>query len=317
MNIRIKKLILLLIVPLLLVHCYDKCLQKGVVYSPIPDDPIIVSKDREPGDLAASIGINYSVMDTFKANNGRHSKVNAYGIVEFDTIIDPAWIHGRHYADTLLIFSDKNVYDFKGQNIIWNLPSVSLGLSLEYALSESFFVLASFDWSYVDRESLYKLICGFGGAAENDAIGFQSHIKVGVQKIKHIAEILHGYDDYWSTKIEEGYTQELYLHLNASINTIKELLYLNYLLSIGISQFKYLDTEFSGVNSYIHYLLVTPGLFKDFGRNRILAGCKLALPINLLGNNSLTNKSNYVLPKIFLQYNFTINTKKKRYIDNF
>ena len=316
-DIRVKQLTLLLFLPFLFVQCYNKYLQKGVLYSPIPDDPIIVSKDREAGDLTVSIDINYSVEDIFKANNGKHSKVNEYGIVQFDTIIDPTWINGRHYADTLLIFSDKNKYDFEGQNITWNLPPVSLGLSLEYDLSESFFILSSFDWSYVDGENLYRFIFGLGGASENDAVGFQTHLKVGIQKLKHIVEILHGYDDYWAVKVEEEYAQELCLHINASINTIKEWLYLNYLLSIGITQFKYLDTEFSGVNSYIHYLLVTPGLFKDFGRNRILAGCKLAVPINLIGNQSLTNKSKYVLPKIFLQYNFTISTIKRKHIDHF
>ena len=59
MNIKIKKSKLLIFIPLLLIHCYNTYLQKAVIYSPVPDDQIVVSKNRESGDLTAGIDIKY------------------------------------------------------------------------------------------------------------------------------------------------------------------------------------------------------------------------------------------------------------------
>lgn len=308
-----KKLKLLLLLPLLLTQCYERYLQNGVIYSPIPDDPIVVSKGRKAGDLLVNLDFNYSAKETFKADNEKHAKVNAYGVTQIDTIIDTIW-HSNGYDLETSYSLDNNTYDFSGQNILWYLPTVSLGLSLEYDISKSFFFLGSFDWAQVEGDPLFNFSFGFGSARENEAIGFQTSFILGIQQLKYRAEILHGSSDYLTISIEDDdqIVQSLYTNLNMTFNTIKELLYLNYLLNIGFSQYKYLNTEHQSVDSYMHYLVVTPGLFKDFGDNRILAGCKIDIPVNLLENHQLTNKSSYALPKIFLQYTYAIKTLELR-----
>lgn len=309
MILKIGHSILFLLLPLLLIQCYERYLQNGVVCSPIPDEPIVVTKEREAGDLLVNLDFNYSVYETFKADNEKHAKVNAYGVTQIDTIIDTIW-HGSAYDLEYSYSLDNNTFDFSGHNVLWYLPTVSLGLSLEYDIAKSFFFLGSFDWAQVKGDPLFSFSFGFGSCRENAAIGFQTSFMLGLQQLKYRAEILHGSSEYLTISIEDDdrISNSLYTNLNMTFNTIKEWLSLNYLLNISLSQYKYLNTEHQSVDSYMHYLIVTPGLFKDFGNSRILTGCKIDIPINLLENHQLTNKSSYALPKVFIQYSYTIKT---------
>ena len=309
MILNIKKLNILIILPFFLIQCYERYLQNSVIYSPIPDDPIVVTKERKAGDLLVNLDFNYSVYETFEADNEKHAKVNAYGVTKIDTIIDTIW-HGSSYELEYSYSLDNNTYDFSGRNVLWYLPSVSLGLSLEYDIAKSFFFLGSFDWAQVEGDPLFSFAFGFGSCRENAVIGFQTSFILGLQQLKYRAEILHGSNEYLTISVEDDdkIVNSLYTNLNMTFNSIKEWLYVNYFLNISLSQYKYLNTEHQSVDSYMHYIIVTPGLFKDFGNSRIFTGCKIDIPINLMENHQLANKSSYALPKVFLQYTYSIKT---------
>ena len=128
-------------------------LQNVDVSGPLNQPPIVVVS--HPGStFTVSPRFSYNGRKYLSGNVDSHSTINENNIYQIDTVYNPDGT--RSYK-----ISDSNIYEFKGDNLTWNLPQVTAGLDMDIQLSKAFAVTGGLSYSS-DKSRDY-----FGGQGEH------------------------------------------------------------------------------------------------------------------------------------------------------
>lgn len=284
-------------------------LQNTQVHTSLPDDNKIIYKDRDIRDLSLSLKFDYSKETAFAGNNGMHSVVGDNDIVIIDTSYDTiSGGMGYHIENRYTIVGN----EFKSNNEFISNPGISMGLEIEYNISQYLFIIPSLHYARNNNYNNFRASFGLGGGYSNDNIGICGSFRAGFQSYHYAANILHGdrNSGYYTDEITK-YNRGFYAGMNFGINSIKELLFLNYYLNLSMNIFEYIDVSYGEEFNYdaiMENIIITPGIFKDIGNSRITTGFT-AMFLTTILNRHLKDTAGHFFPKIFLQYSYRFKLK--------
>jgi hypothetical protein len=156
---------LLLLIALILNGCADIqqtiYLQNVEVNGPLNHPPIFISDGRNGITISPWLSFSPTKQITGRSN---HSKVNASGVYQVDTIRDGGQIY---YGE-----SRANYYEYTQNNVKWNLPDVKAGVDMDIPISRTISIFGSFNYT---SQNLYQIVggsfgFGFYSIKKNDAI---------------------------------------------------------------------------------------------------------------------------------------------------
>jgi hypothetical protein len=156
---------LLLLIALILSGCADIqqtiYLQNVEVNGPLNHPPIFISDGRNGITISPWLSFSPTKQITGRSN---HSKVNASGVYQVDTIRDGGQIY---YGE-----SRANYYEYTQNNVKWNLPDVKAGVDMDIPISRTISIFGSFNYT---SQNLYQIVggsfgFGFYSIKNNDAI---------------------------------------------------------------------------------------------------------------------------------------------------
>lgn len=129
-------------------------LQNVDVYGPLNQTPIEVMS--HPGStFTVSPRFSYNGRKYHSGNVDSHSTVNENNIYQIDSVYNPDGT--RSYK-----ISDSNIYEFKGDNLTWNLPQVTAGLDMDIQLSKAFAVTGGLSYSSDKSRDYFGGTIGIG-----------------------------------------------------------------------------------------------------------------------------------------------------------
>jgi hypothetical protein len=136
-------------------------LQNVDVNGPLNHPPIYISDGRNGITVSPWLSFNSNKQITGRSN---HSKVNASGVYQVDTIRDGGQIY---YGE-----SSANYYEYTQNNVKWNLPDVKAGVDVDLPVSRTISIFGSFNYT---SQNLYQIVggsfgFGFYSVKNNDAI---------------------------------------------------------------------------------------------------------------------------------------------------
>ena len=146
---------LLLLISLIFCGCADIrqtiYLQDADINGPLNHPPIYISDSRNSITVSPwfSFGSNNQI-----AGRSNHSKVNANGVYQVDTIRDGGEIYYRE--------SSANINEYNQSNVKWNLPEVKAGVDVDLPLSRTISIFGSFNYTSKDLYQITGGSFGFG-----------------------------------------------------------------------------------------------------------------------------------------------------------
>ncbi len=210
------------------------------VKGPINQPPIrVTGKDSSSFTITPKFFIN-----TKKSYDGLvegHTKVNSEGFFQVDTIRNGDEVTYRETAGV-------NNFQFEEENLHWSMPDYLVGLDIDIALSRKIALSGGFSISSKDKTNLYGYRFGLGFFSASENVGVRFDGGVIWQKYSYDAASVIIRDDGSSTREviffrDKGSSTNLNHYLSLTINTIYDLLPVNFLVNVGYSGQSLIDYE--------------------------------------------------------------------------
>lgn len=294
-------------------------LQNVDVSGPLNQPPIEVMS--QPGStFTVSPKLSLNGRQYLSGNVESHSTVNENNVYQIDTIFNSDGT--KSYK-----ISGSNVYDYKGDNMKWNIPQFAAGLDMDIKLSNSFAFTGGLSYSGDSNRDYFGGTLGIGifELKENRAFRFDAGIIW--QNLYYDAASIVVTKEYNSSS---GYTVKdvSFFRDKGNLNTVNPYLSFTYNSAVQNSPINFFvslgfftqtvvsfdpnnydpDYSFWGHSltvkdkrgeSMATFLTLTPGLILNFGMNgEIVVGAKI-LHENSIGN---TKQSTFLSPTV--QFNF-------------
>ncbi|MCW8804431.1 MAG: hypothetical protein OQK57_08545 [Ignavibacteriaceae bacterium] len=276
-------------------------LQELEVTGPINQSPIHLTDSSDTPSITFSPKFSYSTQTLVTGKISGHSPVNENGIFQVDTIFN---IDGsvNHYEKTPGV----NNYDYKENNLMWNIPAVAMGLDVDIKITRSFALFGGINYSSNNNQSLWGGNFGLGLFGVS-AKGLAFRLDVGA-KIQSIYFDAHTVEDVRITGSSGSQEYVIFYHdanenshlnpfINFTINSCNNDWVFNFFLNFGYStqtladfepqhpDDNYYDDYFYPYDSYreivydlrgestFGFLQFTPGITFDLAENsRLLLG---------------------------------------------
>jgi len=187
-----KKLIITFGILLLIVSCspVEKTteyrtiyLQDVEIFGPINQSPVHLSDSIHTPSVTFSPMFSYNTKSNLMNNISGHTPVNENGIFQIDTIYNNIGTID-HFEKT----PGANIYTYQGNNMSWNIYSVTLGLDMDIKLTRNFALFGGFKYSTDNNKILWGGNLGLGFFGFNkDELGFRLDIGAHLQTIAYDA----------------------------------------------------------------------------------------------------------------------------------
>ena len=173
---------------ILFLFCFCSCgtsvtdylyVQDVDVKGPINQPPIRVT-GRDSTVFTISPKFFYNSNKRYNGLIDGHTKVDSKNIFEVDTVISGSNV-------TYTEVSDANTYEFKGENLHWNIPDYFVGLDFDIAISRKAALSGGFSMSAKDKTNLYGYRVGLGFFSQSENMGFRFDGGVIWQKYSYAA----------------------------------------------------------------------------------------------------------------------------------
>ncbi len=253
---------------LLFSGCYfnERFLQKADIRSACPQHPVTVIENYDQVGSVIQLQVTGQTGERLGLNTGNHSLVNADG----QYVIIPFPGLDRFYPDDA-----QNLYEFKGENLIWHQPDLQLQVNYTSFMWKNISLMLGARGGLVENQLYWGGTTGLGFYGETREAGYFFETYVHLQKIRYHLEYIEGYDQYWFAEADaEKMTVSPGLAL--SINSKNTAWPVNGFFRAGWESMTFFNfagqdgQEFSQIQSY---LSLSAGVFKTYsGKQRWLAG---------------------------------------------
>ena len=304
-------------------------LQEIELTGPINQSPIHITDSTNAPSITISPRLSYGTPTSVDGKISGHTLVNQDGYFQIDTVFNPDGTI-NHYQES----PGANRYQYKENNLFWEMPSVNASLDIDLKLTRNFSLFGGVNYSSVNNQSLWGGNFGLGlfGISQN-AIAFRVDIGAHIQSIAYDAYTIEsveitgpsGSSDYVIFYHDIDQTSHINPFINLTLNSASPDWIFNFFVNAGYSwqtladfepeepDDNYYDDEFFPYYSYreivydlrgettIGFFHFTPGLIFNFGDyTRLLVGSRFYF-ITQLDQASTTL---FILP--MMQVDFTL-----------
>ena len=293
-------------------------LQNVDVSGPVNQPPVGVMSNTG-STLTISPKFSYNGRNYLSGNVDSHSSVNENNVYAIDTIHNPDGTHSYK-------ISESNIYDYKGDNLKWNIPQLSAGLDMDVQLSKAFALTAGLSYASDKNRDYFGGTIGIGLFDLTDTRSFRFDAGIIWQNLYYDAQSIVVTKEYNSSS---GYTvQDVSFfrdrnklntfnpYLSFTYNSASRNTPVNFFLSLGFFTQTVVsfdpdnyDPDYSFWGHYITvkdergesmatFLTFTPGVILSFGGNS-----DVVIGARIIHENSMnSNQSTFLTPMV--QINF-------------
>jgi hypothetical protein len=299
-------------------------LQDATVSGPINQAPIHLTKETETPFFTVSPRFSYTNSQQVNAYVSGHTPVNSEGVFQVDTVF---------YTDGSVSFNQANganIYEYDGQNLTWDIASVTAGIDFDARITKSFAAFGGVNYSSTNNKNAWGGTAGLAVLMTSGNIGLRLDAGLHVQEIAYDAytvEIIQtGNNEYVVFYHDLGKSTHWDPFINFTVNSTFPNSFVNFFLNVGYSQqtlvgFKPEDKDETYYGDYkifyieghreivedlrgeatASYFTLTPGLFFRIGRSsRILLGVRCMFDSGLDDSTAST----FILPMMQVDFMF-------------
>jgi hypothetical protein len=268
-------------------------LQDIKVAGPVNHPPLHITSGQKAGDVTISPRLSVNSANSIAGQIDGHTPVNARGIYQVDTIFN----NDNTY---FYVPSSANQYEDEGENLRWDMPDVSFGMDIDFALSEKIALSGGLNYAVYNQRDLYGGSVGLGFLSEKELYGFRLDAGISWQQMSYNAATVV------VTEIRNGSSEKIYVNFyrdrdkSSSITFFGSVTYntkltdfpVNFFVNAGYfgqSLFDFeperADGEYNFFNTTVvdargegtaAFLTITPGLYQDIADfGRIIFGVRM------------------------------------------
>ncbi len=130
-------------------------LQNVEVDGPINQPPLHITGGQQKHTITFSPKVYINTDKNYRGTAGGHTSVNSSGFFQVDTVINSDGT-GRYKE------SSANSFEYRGRNLNWNMPDMSVGFQVDAALSDHFAVGGGINYAEVAGSKLLNGSFGIG-----------------------------------------------------------------------------------------------------------------------------------------------------------
>jgi hypothetical protein len=169
-------------------------LQNIQVSGPMNNPPLNITTNQKQGSF--TISPRFSINDN-KQLSGRiehHSFVDNQGIYRVDTVLNNGT---RYYTES----NGKNINEYKGNNLIWNLPSFLAAVNIDYSAGDHIALNLGLNYAVQNQESYVGGNAGIGFFSEKESSAFRFDAGVMWQSLSYVAStvVVTEETSFWGT----------------------------------------------------------------------------------------------------------------------
>jgi len=167
-----KKILLISIISVLLINGCTTVnetiyLQDIKISGPVNHPPLHITQGQKRKSVTISPRFSFNSINSLSGKLEGHTQVNDRGFYQVDTsfIDNKTW----EYKE-----SNANRYDFKGENLKWNIPDGSFGFDIDFAISDKVALFGGLNYVVQNQRDLLGGCAGLGyfGEQENYSTRF-------------------------------------------------------------------------------------------------------------------------------------------------
>jgi len=296
-------------------------LQEVDISGPINQAPIHLTDSTETPSVIISPRFSVNTQKKLTANTEGHSMVNANGIFQVDT---------SFFSNGTVKYTEapgKNVHPFEGQNLTWNVSTITAGIDFDFVLTRNFALFGGVSYSSQQSGGVWGGTAGLGLFGSGKSVSFRFDAGVHIQTIKYdaytVADVqteglFGGSDEYVVFYHDINKSTYFDPFINFTINSANKEWLLNFFLNAGYSiQTLYDFGPQSPDTRYYNFLLLfptetvftedfrgestagfinfTPGIYFNIDENsRVLLGARFYFEMQLEGPSTST----FILPML-------------------
>ncbi|HXG00133.1 MAG TPA: hypothetical protein VNL69_05070 [Bacteroidota bacterium] len=145
-------------------------LQNTRIEGPLNVPPLfIVEEEEKIGTWRLSMGASVAPDQRIEGRAAGHSKVNAAGIYQVDTVVNGGQV-------TYIERRSVNTHDFEGTNFWWNLTRFTASLQADYRVARGLSMVGGFHYSRRGSQSYLGGVLGIGFSFHSRNIGVRLDI---------------------------------------------------------------------------------------------------------------------------------------------
>ena len=158
-------------------------LQDVEIFGPINQSPVHLTDSIHTPSVTFSPMFSYNTKSNLMNNISGHTPIDENGIFQIDTIYNNDGTID-HFEKT----QGANIYTYAGNNMSWNIYSLTLGLDMDIKLTKNFALFGGIKYSTNNNQLLWgaNLGLGFYGFSK-DKLGFRLNIGAHFQSITYDA----------------------------------------------------------------------------------------------------------------------------------
>ena len=301
-------------------------LQEATATGPINQAPIHLTESRETPSFTLSPKFSYNGINENQAFLEGHTPVNADGIFQVDTF------YHTNGSVTYYQAPGANIYQYNGQNLSWDIASITAGVDFDARLSKAFALFTGISYSSTNNKNLWGSASGLSLILESENLAFRFDFGIQFQSIAYDAYTV---EIVQTTTSSGTYEYVIFYHdlgksthwdpfLNVTFNTASKNAFINFFINAGYSIQTLVDFEPKDYdNSYYYwfpaydyhrevvedlrgestagYMNFTPGIYFSLGESsRIVAGVRFFFETQLEDATTTT----FILPMLQADFMF-------------
>lgn len=297
-------------------------LQDIEVSGPINEPPIHIT-DSTTSKVTITPCISFGTKNSLEGRIDGHTLVNGDGIFQIDTVYNDN--NNTYYFQET---PGANKYQFKGNNLNWNIAEINAALDLDFKLSKSFALFLGANYAVVNQEPVWGGLFGFGIMSLGEKSAFRLDAGLTIQEIPYEAYTVVTVTEtgpYYTESYVTGYydvnkTTHFNPFINLVINSANSDWLLNLFLQAGYSTQGLVDfepedevvhdplfynrvyiTEDQRGELTIGIINLTPGVYFNLGKTG-----KLILGARMLWISQIEEADNNFFLRPVLQFSFNM-----------
>lgn len=120
--------------------------QEAEVFGPQINNTVKITQNKKRGDIDLNLNFSLNNVSSLSSSVDGHSLVNSNNIYQLEPV------EGEEY---FLEYGKVNIFEFEGENIIWEIPKIHSLINVDLALSNHFGITAGVNYSQYKNEDYW------------------------------------------------------------------------------------------------------------------------------------------------------------------
>lgn len=234
-------------------------MQDVEVDGPIHQPPVHITRNVQEHPLSISPRISINRARNFETHVKGHSPVNSRGFYQVDTV---------RFSDGSISLKERdgvNVYEFRGKNLSWSIPSAAFALDIDYALTNHLALSLGVNYSIIREQGFWGGNAGVGLFGEGQDLAFRLDGGIHWQTVSYDASTVvvsnttsifgtsPSYVTFFHDREKETHIN---VHLAFTLNTTVKNWFVNPFVQLAISEQTLVDFEPSHLDGGVYGVLV-------------------------------------------------------------